>query len=307
MGPMDWDDLRYFCVLAEKGSVRAAAQHLGVNPSTVSRRLQAFEEDLGVRLLEKLSEGYGLTAEGERVLGVAQQTAEGVQSLERELLGKDTRLSGEIRVTMPDAVAICLVNQDLADFSRLYPEIDLEIATSYEFLSLTKREADVAIRLTETPTEAAIARRVGRCAMAAYASTDYLRRHDPEEEPSKCRWIGWESDERFPQWVLESDYPEIPAHGRVDNAVLQLHAAKAGMGIVALPCFMGDPEPGLRRLSRSKPKLSPKGIWLLTHRDLRKTARIRTFLDFMADAIGKHRARLLGREPQEAQAPTHAQ
>jgi len=236
------------------------------------------------------------------VLAVARQTEEGIQSLERELLGKDTRLSGEIRVTMPDAVAICLVSQDLADFSRLYPEIDLEITTSYEFLSLSRREADVAIRLTETPTEAAIARRVGRCAMAAYASDDYLRRHNPEEEPSKCRWIGWESDERFPQWVLESEYPEIPARGCIDNAVLQLHAAKAGTGIVQLPCFMGDPEPDLRRLSRSKPALSPKGIWLLTHRDLRKTARIRIFLDFMASAIKNHRNRLLGKEPHSRQA-----
>lgn len=280
-----------------QGSLRAAALDLGVNPSTVSRRLQALEEDLGVRLLEKMSEGYGLTVEGERVLGVARQTEQGVQFLEREILGKDTKLSGEIRVTMPDAVAICLVNEDLADFSRLYPEIDLEITTSYEFLSLTKREADVAIRLTETQTEAAIARRVGRCAMAAYASIDYFRRHDPDEEPSNCRWIGWDSDERFPQWVLDSEYPEIPARGRVGNAVLQLHAAKAGMGIVALHCFMADPEPDLKHLSRSKPKLSPRGIWLLPHRDLRKTARIRTFLDFMAAAIERHRPLLLGKEP----------
>jgi DNA-binding transcriptional LysR family regulator len=124
------------------------------------------------------------------------------------------------------------------------------------------------------------------------------KHHDPDTQPSDCRWLGWDTDERFPGWVREGDYPKIPARGRLNNAVRQLYAAKAGMGIVQLPCLMADPEPDLRRLARSKPKLSPKAIWLLTHRDLRKTTRGRTFLDFMAEAIEKHRPRLLGKQPQ---------
>ena len=133
---MDWDNLRIFLALANQGSVRAAGAALGISHSTVARRIEAFEDQLGVRLFDRTPSGYALTAAGEEMLGVAGRVDEEISALERRILGQDTRLAGEIRVTLPDAIVSDLLMPDLADFTRDYPDIDLEIILSYRHLYL---------------------------------------------------------------------------------------------------------------------------------------------------------------------------
>jgi DNA-binding transcriptional LysR family regulator len=313
---MDWDDLRIFLALTRTRSVRAAANVLGVNNSTVSRRIRTFEKRLGVRLFERLPSGYTLTPAGEDMLGSTLQVEEEIQSLERRVLGQDSRLTGELRVTMPDILATRLLMPSLASFTQIYANIELEVIVSDEQLNLTKREADVAIRMTNNPPEHLVGRRLLRHASTAYASTDYLTQHQVNMDLTDLadltdstdstglaglNWIGWEDMIPYPRWVKDSPFPAIPVRHRLNNGMLQLEAIKAGMGIAMLSCFIGDREPELRRLPPGTPQLG-REIWILTHADLRNTTRVRTFMDYMATAILAQRDLIEGRCPAHATA-----
>ena len=294
---MDWDNLRIFLALAREKSVRAAATMLGVSHSTVSRRIDGFEHDLGVRLFERLPEGYVLTPFGEDMMQTARRLEDAVNGLERRVLGQDARLRGDLRVTMPDLLAAKLLMPDLVAFGERYPDINMEVAISYTPFDLGRREADVAIRITREPPETLVGRKVITYARATYASVDYLARHDPEHAPESVTWIGWDDRSRHPRWVRESSFPNAAVRGRLNNAMVQLAAAKAGMGLAMLPCFMGDTETDLRRVPPGHPEPA-WDIWILTHEDLRATARVRAFMDFMAEAFLSHRDLLEGRLPQ---------
>ena len=294
---MDWDNLRIFLALAQQKSVRGAAGALGVSHSTVSRRIESFEDSLGVRLFERLPDGFVLTPFGEDMMQTARRLEEAVNGLERRVLGQDARLRGDLRVTMPDLLAAKLLMPDLVAFGKRYPDINLEVAISYTPFDLSRREADVAIRITRDPPEALVGRKIITYARATYASRAYLAEHDPVAEPDSVTWIGWDDRSRHPRWVRETSFPGAPVRGRLNNAMVQLAAAKAGMGLAMLPCFMGDTEADLLRVPPGKPEPA-WDIWILTHEDLRATARVRAFMDFMADAFLGHRDLLEGRRPQ---------
>ena len=144
---IDWDDVRYFLAVARGGSVRAAAERLGVNHSTVLRRIAQLEQRLGVRMFEKLPSGYRLTAAGEEVLEFAGQMEASSNQLETRVFGRDQSVRGLLRVTLTPILATHLLIPDFADFARLHPDIEMEILSSGELANLTNREADVAIRV----------------------------------------------------------------------------------------------------------------------------------------------------------------
>lgn len=294
MHHMNWDDLRFFLAVASKGSVRAGSQLLGVNHSTVSRRINAFENKIGVRLFERLSSGYVLTPAGEDMLASAQRIESEFDSLDRRVFGQDTQLSGVLRVTAPVHM-IRLLMPDLVAFTKVNTGIELEIVSSYAEFNLTKREADVAIRVTNTPPEHLVGRKVASYATTIYASDEYLASHDIND-PSSLNWIGWDEGTHHPKWVKASEFPCVPARHQVNDAVTQIEATKAGLGIGMLPCFMADVEPTLQRLSSKQP--APRhDIWILTHKDLRDIARVRLFNDFMVEAIRNRRDLIEGRCP----------
>lgn len=285
---MDWDDIRYFLSVSRTGSIRGAAVQLGVNHSTVSRRIGQLEKQLNVRLFDKLPTGYVITPAGEEIIGFAYQIEEQSNAMERQIYGRDTELSGNLRVTLTEALATHLLMPDFEKFSQTYPGIHLEIVISDDEFSLSKREADVAIRVTNSsPPEHLIGRRVLSYAKCIYASREYFKRHDIENNPSSLNWIGWDDDIPFPSWIKNSEYPTSSIKHQVSHIIVQLAAAKAGLGISILPCFIADPEPSLQRLPNAKVNLD-RDIWLLTHHDLRQTARVRVFTEFMADAIRAH-------------------
>jgi len=290
---MDWDDLRYFLAVARKGSVRGASNILAVNASTVSRRIDAYEKKLGVRLFERLPTGYVLTVGREEMVGSAERIEDEVARLDRGVLGRDTQLNGSLRVTMPAVLATHLLMADFSRFSREFPGIQLEFAVSSEEFNLSKREADVAIRITNNPPEYLVGRCVTKTSKAVYASEDYLARHDPEKHPELLHWIGSENNEHHPQWVKDSDFPNSPIHHQTNDVLVKLEAARAGLGLAVIPCFLADPIPNLRRLSLTKVHCGD--IWILTHKDLRATARVRSFMDFMVGAFDKHRDLLTGK------------
>ena len=294
---MDWDDLRYFLGIARAGSLSGAARALGVNHSTVFRRIQAFEARLGVRLFDRLPTGYALTVAGDDMLASVEKVDDEIDILNRRLTGRDLRLSGPLRITTTVSLMHWLLAPPLAAFKAKFPGIDLELAVATDFLNLSKRQADVAIRPTISPPEILIGRRLSKLAFAPYASVRYPPRSKAPKENLKAHpWIGFDDNLAHlaaAKWMREN-LQDAAIGFRANNLMAMLAAARAGMGAAVLPCFMGDQETELERL---KPPLAKAGseLWLLTHEDLRNTARVRAFMDFMAAAIQSDRDLLEGR------------
>jgi len=296
---MDWSDLRIFLALARQRSVRSAGKLLAISHSTIARRIDVFESRLGVRLFDRHATGYTLTAAGEELLRTAERVEDDINGAERRLVGQDGRLRGEVKVTMPDALATHLLMPDLAAFATTYPEIELEVIFSYNDLDLEQREADVAIRFVppgRSPADNLLGRRLASVTQSVYATPDYLSRHDLAADPPTACWIGWADHAPFPRWVRESPFPNIPARGRLYNVAIQLEATKQGMGLGMLPCFLGDCEETLVRVPGAEPAPLFE-LWVLSHEDLRATARMRAFRDFIAEAIVRQKDLLEGRRP----------
>ena len=277
MTAFEWDDLRCVLAVARGGSLSAAARTLGVNHSTVYRRLGRLEEKLATRLFDRDAGRLAPTAAGEDLLGTAGRVEAEMQALDRRLTGRDTRLTGRIRLTAPDDIAFLLLPETLSRFRESYPGITLDLAIDNRMLSLTRREADVAVRPTLEPPETLVGRKVVGLPSAAY-------RRRGGGEPS--HWIGWDEGEgpaAIRRWIAE----HVPADAVVlrTNSMLQQRAAcEAGLGAAILPCFLGDRSDRLERIGPPEPALGTD-LWLLTHADLRRTARVRALMDLLFEDL----------------------
>lgn len=285
----NWDDLRFFLAVARTGSLSAAARALAVNHSTVFRRIGALEEGVSARLFERRARGYALTAVGERMLTIAEQVEDDILALSRTVLGADTSLRGPVRVATVDEL-LALIAPRLYRFYERYPDIELEVSAEPRIVSLTRREADVALRPGGRPDEPdVVGRRLCGLAAAVYASPAYIARHgQPERDHDldEHRFVGMASSSVRVSMsrMLRELVAEPRIAFRANNMLGQLAGARAGFGLAILPCFMGDPEPGLVRVVDPDPD-HVAGVWLLIHGDLRQTARVRALVDFLADVV----------------------
>jgi DNA-binding transcriptional LysR family regulator len=295
MPGFDWDDLRYVLAVASAGSLAGAARNLGVNHTTVLRRVSAFEKRLGLRLFERLPTGYVLTAGGEELIAAARHIDDTVTRLGRKLAGQDLRLSGIVRVTTTDTLMGSILPEILAEFRAAHPGIEIEVALSNLMLNLSKRDADVAIRPAKDPPETLVGRRVGKIAFAVYGSQRYLATHQRTNDLAAHRWVGPDDSlaaTSVAQW-MRSELPESEVTLRADSLWALCRAAQAGLGLAALPCYLGDASPDLVCVHRPIAAMET-ALWILTHADLRHTARIRAFTEFAANAFGRRRALLEG-------------
>lgn len=296
---MDWDDLKTVLAIHRAGSLSGAARLLGLNHSTVLRRLRSIEARLGAKLFERRREGLLALSAGEEMADVAARFEDEVHGLERRLMCRDVRPSGSVRVTTADTVMSGLLAPALPRFRTAFPEIALEITVSNAFLNLTKRDADVAIRPTLSPPETLIGRRVGPVGFAIFANHLYVETHGDDLDDPAHSWIGL--DESFsgtdPARWLTDRLGERPPCLRA-NTFGSIHAAVAsGAGLGLLPCFVGDSDAGLRRVSPTLPDVRSE-LWILTHRDLKPVARVRAFTEFAARTFAESRALLAGDAPQ---------
>ena len=226
----------------------------------------------------------------------ALRAEEAILMAERKLQGRDAQLDGEIRITMPDIIATHLLMDGLVAFNRLYPQIDLNVLISYDVFDLGRREADIAIRFMgrdRMPPEDLVGRRLVTAASCYYTTETYLAQHDPRQKDSGARWIGWDDGVLFPDWVKASRFPDIPAYGNFNNATVQVQAALHGMGIAVLPCFVGDTTDGLHRIPGCE-AYPNHDIWLLSHPDLRDSARLRRFREYVVEAFDREKPLLTG-------------
>jgi len=290
MHDSDWDDLRFFLAVDAKGSISAAAQDLGTSHSTVLRRLTRLEEKLGARLFERLPSGYAMTAAGQQLSERLSGVAERIERAQRELSGRDTRPSGTIRITSTDTLMHGLLPPLFADFRRRHPGIHLQVVVNNTFLSLTKREADVAVRPSNRPPENLLGRRVGYIQTALYASKAYWKAHGRKPLAQQDWVVPDESLGHLAQAKWAASHVSPPrAAVTVDSLVGMASAVRAGMGVGMLLTLIADADSQLVRIAEPEAQLDTD-VWILTHADLKHVPRIRLFTDFMDERLRAHDA-----------------
>lgn len=296
-GSFDWDDLRYLLAAEQTGSFAAAARRLRVDQATVGRRLRALHEALGVPLLERTPGRLSLTEAGRRALRAAQDMDQAALHLERTVESGVPEVAGLLRITATDTLASRILAPRLVELTSRHPGLIVELHGSNQTMSLSRREADLAVRLFRPVEPAVAARRVGTLAFGLYASRGYLRRRGrPDATLRGHDLLGYDrplaaSSEAL-SWIDELAGARVVL--RSNGALSVLAATSAGLGVGLLPCFLADREPGL---ARALPQLRTREIWLAVHGDLRRSARTRVGLDFVAGVLSDEGPRLRGDVP----------
>ncbi len=286
------------------GSLTGAAKTLGVDHSTVFRRLNALEARLGVRLFERIPGGaYAPTSAGERMAAAAERMEDEALALERDIAGRDHRLSGRLRVTSSETLAYRMLTRHLAAFRQAHPGIVVELAIDNRVLSLSRREADIALRPMRPKEGDLWGRKLAGVAWTAYGACAYLEAHGGSisrpEDLGRHPLIGWDETAAgilAAEWIARVAPDEAFVY-RTGSLVNQFVAAKAGIGLAVLPCYLGDGEPDLARaLPEPIPELESE-LWIVTHADLKSTARVRAFFDLVGQGLTSERHLFDGRTP----------
>lgn len=289
---LNWDDLRFFLALARTRTLRGASRTLRVSPSTIARRLASLEADLGTRLAIRVDGEYELTTAGDRLVEMSEGMDSLVAAVDRDIVGRDALLEGHIKLTLPPELAANLLVDDIAGFCAAHPDITVELAQTNAIADLSRREADIAIRAFMSgnqPPDYLIGRRVGNGHYANYVAAGLT-----DSEAKLLNWVGWSHEGDFPKWVRESEFPDRAARHVLSDVASQQAACRSGMGIVMIPCFVGDRDPALRRYGRRPPKPG-FDIWVLSHGDLRETARFAAMRLHLADSVLAKEHQLTGR------------
>jgi DNA-binding transcriptional LysR family regulator len=284
---MDWNDLRYVLAVARAGSALRGAELLGVNHTTVLRRIDAIEAQLGVVLFEKSRTGRTLTDAGRRAVETAERMEDEAQSLVSALAAQRRALAGSIRLTTSETLANRLVAPCLRAFQDLHPAICVELITADERLDIARGDADVALRASSRPEGAGIvARRLPDSDWTIYCSRNYAA----ERGMPSCREeipghdiVGMEGRMgSLPGWLwLAASAPDAQIRFRSNSLTNLVSYLKADLGLGALPTLVGDPEPELVRCLPPPPEIRAE-MWLIVREDLKGQPHVRTFTDFLA-------------------------
>jgi DNA-binding transcriptional LysR family regulator len=285
---VNWDDLRYFLALARAGTVSAAGRDLEVKHTTVSRRIKALEQRLGTRLFDHLAEGYTLTPAGENLFQNALVMEEQAHAIDRQVFGLDAQLQGDLMLTASHDVFSRLVIPHLDQFRDAYPGINLQLLSTTGLADLGARQADIALRLTPKPPDYLIGKMVMPLGIGLYASRHYLERY-----PQPQHLVLWNDEIEWPQWA-QQNFPGAQVAIRANDVTTLLACLAHHIGITMLPCYIGDhPGNGLHRLDLPL-AASTWGVWILSHVDLRATARVRVCREFLIDILEQQRSLISG-------------
>ena len=286
---LGWDDLRLVLAVSRGRTLAAAGRALGVDPSTVYRRLGTVERRLGASLFERLAGGYAPTALGNDLVATAERMEQATLGLEERVAsGASARLAGTLRLTAPDDVAHHLALPIIVGFRQDHPEVEFELVIENRLLNLTRREADIALRPTRSPPPHLYGRRASGLASAVYGQSRFAG--SPWND---LPWVGWEEGlgpEAYADW-LRRLAPRARRVCRSGSLLHQAAAAGAGLGVALLPCFLGDADSSLRRLSPPLPDLE-SDLWLLTPAEVRRRAVVRRFMERAFQFLKAERRRL---------------
>jgi DNA-binding transcriptional LysR family regulator len=283
---VDWEDIRHFVAVAQSGTLSGAARSLKVDHATVSRRLAALEAALDVPLVDRLPRSCRLTTIGRQVFERAVEMEAGAHGIARLAKAAHAPLVGRVTLSAPPVLVTHLLAEHLARFRAEYPDIRLSLSAQGQQVSLSRREADVAVRLVQPDEAGSVTRKVGTMAFGLYAHRSYAHLAAPE------RWQFIAFDQSFadmPQqvWLL-GIAGDRPVACELNHISEHLIAVRAGAGVAGLPCFLGERDRDLIRIYEDVPSFA-RDIWLVVHRDLRKTPAVRAVMDFTAVIICENR------------------
>jgi DNA-binding transcriptional LysR family regulator len=286
---LNWDDLKYFLAVARTGTLRGGADSIQVNHTTLTRRLSVMEERVGSRLFDRSKQGLVLTQLGEDLMPHAERVEAEMTAASRVIVGRDAQPSGTVYITLPHGLAMTSLMDDFTAFADLYPDIILNMNFTNDIRDLTRREADVSLRVASEVTDDVVGRKLVQMSQAAYCTRGYSERVT-DNGGEGLHLIGWHEPEEATtaDWVKNSYYPKATLKHRVSELVPLITLAASGLGMAYLACNLGDRHPNLIRAPFQKP-MPYRSIWLLLHRDLKNTARVRLFVDFLAARVQSRR------------------
>ena len=291
---LNWDEFRLVQAIADSHSLVGAAETLGLNHSTVFRRLASLEAGVGVRLFERSRSGYQPTAAGEEMIEVATRMGDAIMEFERRVAGRDVKPTGLLRLTAVEGMSSLVLAPIIAKFREINPGIQTELIVSGQDLSLSRRDADIALRATNGPSESLVGRKICTLRWGLYAPPPWAS-SSAEEVIAHAPFVGLTENQgplRARRWYEKNVEPRRQA-ARVNSLPGAANLAAQGMGATILPCFIGASEPNLARLGDTLPDLDVD-LWLLTHSDLRHSARVRAFMEFAGTELVKQRRRIEG-------------
>jgi DNA-binding transcriptional LysR family regulator len=288
-GQVNWDDTRMFLAVCRKTTLRGAARMLGVDQATVGRRVAALERALGTTLFLRTSDGYVLTVAGEAALKAAEKMERSALDLQRQIQGLDDRLTGEVRITSTDSLAVDFLIPAIASLQRQHPDVKVRLDASIQMLSLSRREADIAIRNVKPENPDLIARCIARWPVGLFASAGYAQSRG---EPVPGTDFAGHDLIMFQPYLESGREPTIVSEpisqGRlvatVTTGLMMRRAIAAGIGIGEIPVCLGERD-GLTRLWPRRDRNGTYDVWLVTHEDLRHTARVRAVIDKIIEAF----------------------
>lgn len=281
---MNWESLKYVLAAGRAQTLLGAADLLGTTHTTVGRRIRASEEELGVRLFDRTSNGLFPTLAGQELIDVAERLEAEVLAAESRIVGQDARLHGPLRVSVLD-YCFWSFRDAFESFIHRYPSIELTLTATEDQVSLVRREADVVLRLTDSPAENLFGRRLGTMQFAVYASSELVKKIGADAPLEAYPWLGWDErlDNRWFETWLKDNAPGARTVLRIDeNAILRREAIRSGVGVFFLACLEGDALEGVQRISAPH---FERGLWLLTLSELRHTSRVHAFFGHMVEAI----------------------
>ncbi|NKB56664.1 MAG: LysR family transcriptional regulator [Alphaproteobacteria bacterium] len=295
---LNWDDMRVFLAVARDGSLSAAARHLKVTQPTVGRRLGQLEETLSARLFDRLPDGFVLTAAGAELLPIAEDMEHAAETLERRQATLADQVSGTVRLSVFETPAQFLT-EHLSEVRKKLPEIEIELSMAHVNANLSKREADLVVRSCLPDSPELIARKLGTLSYAVYGAMSYIENNPSARGQSRyteCTWVSFDDDHTyFPghAWLREQLGKRAPAV-RVNNGLILHEAVRKGAGLGVLPCFAGDPDPQLVRLTPPVNGIE-SDLHIIVHPDLRQLPNVRAVMDEVIRLFKQETATLSGR------------
>ncbi|MBB3267484.1 DNA-binding transcriptional LysR family regulator [Azospirillum sp. OGB3] len=294
---LSWDDLRIVRAIAQNGALAPAAQMLGLNGSTIARRLAKVEQVLGTALFDRRRTGYVTTVQGEEIVALAERIELDVVSVARRVSGHTQGHAGDLHITTSDSILLYFLTPMIASFKALNPAVNMEVTVGNGALNLARGESDIAIRATKTPPENLFGRKVATIAWAPYAACSASAPPLSDARPMADRqWVsygGMLSGLTAAEFV-DGRVPRDNIGYRTDSVAGAAAAIAAGLGVGYLPCMLGDLSPDIERVGPVEPALTDD-LWLLTHPDIRRSGRVYAFMSHCIEAIGQHRELVEGR------------
>jgi DNA-binding transcriptional LysR family regulator len=291
----DWRSLPAFLAVARGGSLRAAALATGGSHATLRRQIEALEARLGARLFRRGADGLRLTAAGRRLLPQALVAEAALLQGFNAVQGLDREASGRIRLSADPLTAHYLLARPLAAFADLYPDIQIDLRLGYGLDSIARDETDVSLRHVARVDDEAVGRKLFPLALGIYAARGYLDRALPGAGPKGegLTWIGYGDQDEVARMIAASPFPRARLRHAVPDPQMHLHLARAGAGMTFLAAWLQPVFPELQRVPGTALDTS-RATWLLMHGDLRRTRRVRLFVDYLADVLRDRRADFVG-------------